>query len=86
MIKRFVTGTSDEAMRIARALGLGDLAVTRLQLDIDANDVIKAYATFYPTLEQVKMLATELEKFNAGESVTAEVRLVRQSSDPETTK
>lgn len=79
MTRLFVTGASDEAVRIAKALGLGDLAVSKIQLTIDAGDIIKAHATFYPTAEQIERLAAELEGFEANKVATAEVRFIRQS-------
>jgi len=61
--KTFLSGSSDEALAIANALGFGDFAVKSLTLNIDADKVITATAVVYPTEDQIKALGGELKKF-----------------------
>jgi hypothetical protein len=61
--KTFVTGQSEIAERISKALGLGELGVKSLELRIEAEDLIRVDAVFYPTREQCEALGGEIEKF-----------------------
>ena len=61
--KTFVTGQSEIAERILKALGLGEFSVKSLELKINADDLIRLDAVIYPTREQCEALGGEVEKF-----------------------
>ena len=61
--KTIVTGRSEIATRILKALGLGEFFVKSLELTINAEDPIRVDAVIYPTREQCEALEGEIEKF-----------------------
>lgn len=71
--KLLVTGQSDEARQIVDALGLSGFFVKSLQLRIHPEYPIRVDCVIYPTVEQVKALGGELEKFKGFGTVTAGV-------------
>jgi formate-dependent phosphoribosylglycinamide formyltransferase (GAR transformylase) len=61
--KKFVTGQSEIAERIANALGFDGLFVQSVKITIAADEIISVNAVFYPTEEQCEALGGEIEKF-----------------------
>lgn len=68
-----LTGNSDEAVQIAKALGFEGFHVKSLVLTVDPEFAIMVEAVIYPTEEQVQALGGELEKFKGFGTVTADV-------------
>jgi hypothetical protein len=71
MSTRFLTGSSEVAVRIAKALGMTGLlpGIASFALTVDAAEWIKVSVSFYPTAQNLEDLAVELESMNlkAGE-------------------
>lgn len=63
--KLFLTGQSDEACQIAKALGLDYFHIKSLTITIDPEHPITVEATFYPTEHQVKAMGGVIENFNS---------------------
>lgn len=78
-----ITGQSDEAIQIAKALGLGDFYVRSLTITIDPEHPITVEATIYPTEDQVKAMGGVIENFNSFGTTVADVQFnyERDASD-----
>jgi hypothetical protein len=81
--KRLLTGQSDEACQIAKALGLGDFCVKSLTITIDPERPITVEATIYPTEDQVKAMGGVIENFNGFGTTVADIQFIyeREISD-----
>lgn len=72
--KRLLTGQSDEACQIAKALGLGDFHVRSLTITIDPEHPITVEVTIYPTEDQVKAMGGVIENFNSFGTTVADIQ------------
>lgn len=59
--KYSLSGSSDIAKRILKAVGIDGLAVSRLNMAIDPCEAIKFQIELYPTSEQLEELAEAFE-------------------------
>jgi hypothetical protein len=66
MSTRFLTGSSEVAVRIAKALGMTGLlpGIASFALTVDAAEWIKVSVSFYPTAQNLEGLVDELESMN----------------------
>lgn len=70
---RILTGQSEEAVEIMKALGLGGFHVRAIKVVIDADAPISVVATIYPTAEHIKALGGALERFRCFGTTIADV-------------